>query len=1513
MSGTNHVGGKVYHVTNLNTSGPGSFAAGVATSGNVIVFDVGGSIFLDGPLPASSNLSIEGQTAPGGIQVYGGETSFDGRSNIICRFVHFRDGTLDPNYVNPSATPSSHCNSVNLGDTENIIFDHCSFEFAAYNNIDSVSSTNTTIQNCIFADPIAEQRFNCHFEVGPVTFIDNLWANSHGRNPLGKGDMQFINNIVYNYQYAMTTGNSSGAFHWDVVNNYFIAGPSTTSAGDDYYQVDDNQQAYGIGNLLDSNKDGTLGGSSANTIGSAVPLSTYWFPNGTSNETLPTTSLPTLTAANAFYYVVSEAGPIPRDQVDAQVIGNFLSLGTQGTLWSYQTNTGLGNNGYGVITSGNTLPDGDGSGMPDDWKAALGLTLANPAISGSTSTTGYTYLENYLAWKAQPNAWVAKNTSGAPTSLSIDLSQYGNGFAAGSTYTVSGTINGTVTQSGAGGYLVTFTPKLNTSGLGGFNWTVNNGITTMSSTFGVLISQSGPSQSVVWEGDGVNNSWDTSSTNWTLQATGSATTFASNDPVTFNDAGSASPALAINSTVTPGTITFDNNANNYTLSGTGSIAGNAEFVMEGTGSVAIDNSGANTFVGGAIIGSGTVSIPNAAALGSGGFALNGGDLEITSNAGSLSFTNAINVNAASVIGLQGGNLTLSGNVAGNGALEYNVTGGDTLTPTGSWASYTGTLTVSGSGYFRLNPSGSNPWGIASGVVDLAGSAPVLSNRSNNTNGQAIAIGALNGNSTSVLTGYGGSGGGTSCTYDIGALNIPCVFAGNANNPSTNQILGITKQGTSTMTLSGSSSYTGPTTVSAGTLLLTGTLGNTHVIMDSGAAFISDSYVSGSATLNSGGSLYLGNSSAPGNIGTLTLGGGLGISGGSIYYDLSSSPTATGSNDLITVNSGNVNLSGSTNLVINLTNGVLESGTYYLITSSGGATETASSPTFVLVGLPANGLTRQTFTFNLPASGTRLGLSGTTAIYLAVTGSNASLTWSGSNGATWDLNTTSDWSGASPDTFFDLDTVTFDDSDTAGGAVTLSGTLNPAVINVASNVNNYVFSGTGFLSGNTSLVKTGSSTLTIANSGTNTLSGPIDVNAGTLAAQASLGTGTIYLNGGTLALYGNGPNGGFFSNSIVVNQSSTISGISGNISTTTNAGDSLTSANSSVVLNISTTGVFSISYDMTAFAGTIEMGTSTGTLRINGGTTNTNFGDSLALFDLGTSTATLSNRNGAITINLGAVQGGPGTTFAGRNSGGGTTTSTYVVGALNTNNTFAGSFSNGGDQDGIIIDKVGTGNWTLSGTSSFPGTFDIQQGTLTVSGSMTLSGSANNNGVNLEAESGANFVLAGGTISTATVSIDNGAVFTGNGAINGSLVNEGTATVNGGAPLIVNGNFENDGTMTIDGSSTLVVNLSGGAGFVNNGLLDIMDSPQTALPPGYVNNGTILDSSLVTLQSFGKTGTTFSATIQTYPGHTYQLQESSDLNTWTNVGASQAGAGSPVVLTDTNAAPGSMFYQIGVGP
>ena len=92
-------------------------------------------------------------------------------------------------------------------------------------------------------------------------------------------------------------------------------------------------------------------------------------------------------------------------------------------------------------------------------------------------------------------------------------------------------------------------------------------------------------------------------------------------------------------------------------------------------------------------------------------------------------------------------------------------------------------------------------------------------------------------------------------------------------------------------------------------------------------------------------------------------------------------------------------------------------------------------------------------------------------------------------------------------------------------------------------------------------------------------------------------------------------------------------------------------------------------------------------------------------------------------------------------------------------------------------------------------------------------------------------------------------------------------------------------------------------------------PQTTLPSGYVNNGTILTSALVTVKQLSKSGATFSVQIQSYSGHTYQLQRSTDLMSWVTIGTAQSGAtGTVLVLSDTNApATGGSFYRIAVGP
>src|SRR6516225_6941705 len=344
-------GGAVYHVTNLDDSGPGSFRDAVSHSNRIIVFDVGGYIDLNSAVSVHSNLTIAGQTAPGdGIGIMGREVSFSNASNVIVRSMRLRQGSLDPD---------SGKSGINLLNANNIILDHVSIEFGQWDNIDAVNARNVTIQNSMIADPIG-QRFNAHTETGPFTWAYNIFASAHNRSPLAKANTQFINNIVYNFQAGYTAGNTSGRFSHDIVNNYFITGPSTTNARDAFYQMNTNQSVYASGNYEDSNRNGRLDGSPVSPSGVTV-LGSPWSPT--------TQDLPTLSAADAYANDVANAGAsLHRDSVDAQVIADVASLGRSGHMWSSQTQTGLPNNGYGTLNDGPALVDSDGDGLPDDWE-----------------------------------------------------------------------------------------------------------------------------------------------------------------------------------------------------------------------------------------------------------------------------------------------------------------------------------------------------------------------------------------------------------------------------------------------------------------------------------------------------------------------------------------------------------------------------------------------------------------------------------------------------------------------------------------------------------------------------------------------------------------------------------------------------------------------------------------------------------------------------------------------------------------------------------------------------------------------------------------------------------------------------------------------------------------------------------------------------------------------------------------------------------------------------------------
>ena len=1099
----------------------------------------------------------------------------------------------------------------------------------------------------------------------------------------------------------------------------------------------------------DSDRNGLLGGgqttpSPDNNGRTGNILALPWSP--------VTPTIPAYSTVAAYRVDVSNAGALPRDPLDAQVVGQVMSLGTAGAIITSPSQTGLENNGYGTIDGGTALTDSDQDGMPDVWENATGSNPLNASDGNTVAADGYTLLEHYLNWLAAPHAFVQTNAT------DIDLWPYTLGFTNAATYTFANVTNGSVTLTNA--HFAHFVPKAGFTGLASFDFAVSNPDgSAMTNTMGLLVSIVYIPKNLVWAGDGVNNIWDTTNTADWLNGS-DLVTFNSSDSVTFDDTGSATPAVNIAGTVAPGNVVF-NASQDYTISGAGGINGAGSLTKSGSGNLFVNN--ANNFTGNVNLNSGTIQLNNGGTIGAGSIVFQNASLINNWASGTQpGFANPIVVtnNGTANINL-GSRIALSGNISGSGTL--NLTAQSTVARddlNGNASGFTGTVNFLGTGSMRGRANGGAFIGFPNAVTVM--NAPVSLGFYDNSGGNTFYFGALSGTNTgaALYLSYAGVP-----TLNIGSLNLDTTFAGQFQNT-----INLVKAGTGTLTLSGASTHTGTTTVSAGSLLVTGSFSNSPVTVASGAKLRGTGFFGGGVTIQSGGNMLPG--VLNGQAGTLTVSNGLTLASPNLFFDLSSSPA--GANDQIVMQGGSLAMSGVNNYIFHPINGVYGAGTYDLI--DGATTSTAWSG--VTQNLPAN--TRQTFNLFSAAPG-----SNPSYVRLTVTGNAGSLVWQGTNGNNWD-NTTINWlNGASADKFYNLDQVRFDDTSTNGN-VAIVGTAQPATVLVTNNVLNYTIGG-GVLAGFTSLTKNGPGMLTLNSS--NSFSGGTLVNGGTLQFATSFyagGVGPITLNGGTLYLNG-------------IGTGTTVFSLGTNTLQTSGQPYSGFNLQGSGVLNLNIGGggVFSPGGNWSGFTGTVNFLTGNWIRELD----TVSFGSSNAVWNFG-GNGGLYNKNGGATVYLGAVFGGAGAGLSGATTATASLT-TFVIGGVNTNSVFNGVISDGGAAATALVFN-GPGSLTLAGNNTFSGGTTVNAGALFVNNT------------------------AGSGTGSGSVSVNPGATLGGNGTIGGQVSSAAGATLapdnNGSGTLTI----AND--LGLNNSSVLQFELGANSDQVNvtgdltlGGTLNISDA------------------------------------------------------------------------------------------
>jgi autotransporter-associated beta strand protein len=407
-----------------------------------------------------------------------------------------------------------------------------------------------------------------------------------------------------------------------------------------------------------------------------------------------------------------------------------------------------------------------------------------------------------------------------------------------------------------------------------------------------------------------------------------------------------------------GTISVASPTNIFTVNN--NLVGPGGLTKTGPGVLSLVSAN-NNYTGDTTLSAGTLRLTAAGAIGFG--ALNFGNntsLEITNN---FTLTNSLNATGSGVlINILGTSTNIfSGPWSGNGSVTFS-----NINPfvfNGSLSGFGGSIsfgTTSANYRFNNTSTNSNPCtGSAAASFDLGTGSTTLSNL--NGAGLTYNLGALAGGANTILAGRSSNSiaiPGT--TYSIGANGSSTAFSGRiADGLDTVKVV---KVGSGSLLLNGNNTYTGLTTVSAGTL------GGTGVI-------------SGPVTISASGTL------APGaSIGTLTVNNAL-TNTGTVFVEVGKNGATLTSDKIVGLTSVAY---GGTLVVSNIGPNALVGGESFQLFNIGGSGNFTSITPVLTGGL--------SWSFN-PATGILSVTGGTTQPTLNFVNNGTSLmfSWTPSTG------------------------------------------------------------------------------------------------------------------------------------------------------------------------------------------------------------------------------------------------------------------------------------------------------------------------------------------------------------------------------------------------------------------------------------------------------------------------------------------------------------------------------------